>query len=166
MEVWLMKNKILFYAFRITVILAFITGVVYAVKFINLITQIGMLYTEYAFDDLSSWSMFFIIYEILCLAALVLSAVTFKFTRPEISTARTLVLLFATLSDLFAHKYVTVFSGYTNAVDAIDKFQDIEDEGFITILISILGVAMVLILAISSVVALKQRRIPSASAEK
>lgn len=160
-----MKNKILFYAFRATVILAFIAGAVHAVKFIGLITDIGMLSTVTAFDDLRSWSMFFTVYEVLCIAALVLSSVTFKFTGMITSVVRTLVLVFAAGSALFAHRYIAVFGGIEDAVDAVDRFQGIEDNGFITIIISILGAALMFILAITSVIALKQGNIPSVQTE-
>lgn len=161
-----MKNKVLFYAFRITVILAFITGAVYSAMFIDLITRIGMLYTETAFDSLTRWSMIFVIYELLCLAALVLSAVTFKFTGMISSVVRTLVLLFALAGDLFAHRYVTVFGGITDAVEALDQFQGIEDNGFVLIAVSVIGAILMFFPAVTSIVALKRGNIPTAAAEE
>lgn len=149
-----MKKNLLFYVFRITVIITFCTGLIYLVKFFLLISQLPMMSTQDGFESLGSWSMIFFIYELLCLASLVLSAVTFKLTSVLSSAVRTAVMLFAAGADLFAHRYVSIFSSFDNAIDAVDRFQDIEDSGFGAILCSFAGVVLMLFAAITSVIAL------------
>lgn len=149
-----MKSKPIVYIFRITVILAAILGAIYTVKFFILGSNIATLPTEDAFKDLGTWSMIFFIYLIVCCIATVLSVITFNATGKVCSVMRTVVLAFAAVADLLAYKYVSVFGSIKKAVEAVDEFQDIEDNGFIMVVLSFLGAVLMVILGITSIVAI------------
>ena len=152
-----MKSKLLVYFFRSTVILACALGIVYVAKFFLLSTEIATVDTEDAYKSLGTWSMMYFLYLIVSCIAAVLSVAAFKTTGKVCSAVRTAVLLFAAVVNLMAYKYVSIFASIEDSIEALDEFQDIEDNGFTFVMLTFVGAFLLIFTAITSIVAIVKK---------
>jgi len=152
-----MKNKLVVLLFRLSLIGAGVMGLAYVIKFFILGSTISTMDTVEGFASLRTWSKIFFIYEVLCIVSLILSGVTFPATGKVKSVIRTIVIAFAVASDLLAHKYISIFSSTEDALEGIDEFQDIADNGLTKVVLSFAGACMLGILVITSIVAVVRK---------
>ena len=148
-----MKNKIAVLLFRLCLIGAGVTGIAYVVKFFILGSTIATMDTEEGFANLRTWSRIFFLYEVLCVISLIMNALTFPATSKSKSIIRTVVIAFAAAADFLAHKYISIFGSIEDAIEGIDRFQDIEEKGFTMVMMSFAGVCLLAILIFTSVAA-------------
>ena len=152
----LKNNKILVIIFRICILAAFFTGLMYFIKFVN-VPDNGS--REKAFAALSS---FFYAYMVFTVVSFVLSIVCFKTTSIVSSVVRTIslavtsIVLFLNMSFIgLMNKTLQVQSGdYSQLMELSKKAENLSNSTGIIFLLSFASVFVMLVLFITSVVTL------------
>ena len=149
------KSKLLNVIFRILVMLTFISGMLYIIRFVSLANAPAVMTSDEYLSACRSWTYYFFVYLIMTAACTVLSVLTVIKGGNKLSGAvRTAVLLFAAVSDVLSLKYVTLFRGYEDAVEAARAVDSLGDKGKLFIIMSFIGAMLLFFLVISSVYSL------------
>ena len=155
----LKNNKILAIVFRICIYVAFFTGLMYFVKFVNAPDSGSR---EKAFAAVSS---FFYAYMVFTVVSFVLSIVCFKTTSTISSVVRTVSLAVISIILLMNRSFISLmnkalqaqsgnFGSYDELMELSNKAANLTNSTGIIFLLSFAGVFVMLVLGITSVVAL------------
>ncbi|MBR1392229.1 MAG: hypothetical protein IJ561_00175 [Ruminococcus sp.] len=146
-----MKSRGFNIFFRIVLIVTFFAGMVFLISFIRLVDSPAVMTEEQFLSACRRWTYTFIVYLFLCVGSSVLSILCFRSNGKIVSIARTAVIVFAAVADLLAMRYIFVFRGYEDAVEAAKAVDDLLDKGTVFIIMSFVGAMLLFFLMVSSV---------------
>ncbi|MBR6045938.1 MAG: hypothetical protein IKP47_09925 [Ruminococcus sp.] len=145
-----MNSKPLIILFRILLIAVFITGMIYLIAFITLIQSPATQTSEQFLAACRRWVYYYFAYTMLCIAATVLSILTFPATPKAASITRTALLFYCSVSNLLSVRYAIAFLGYEDSYDAAKKLEDITGST-VFVIMSFVGAMLTFFLMVSTI---------------
>ncbi|MBR6871930.1 MAG: hypothetical protein IKN17_00320 [Ruminococcus sp.] len=147
-----MKSRRQVIFFRVLLILTFFAGMIYLISFVSLAGAPARMSTEDFLSACHSWTYIFFFYMALCIASAVFSVLELRVSdRKHLAVLRTVVIVFAALSDILAIRYIAVFRGYEDAVEAAKAVDSLVDTGTVFIIMSFAGAMLLFFIMVSSV---------------
>lgn len=146
-----MKSKKLTLIFRILLMLTFIAGMIYLISFVRLAGAPAVMKSDEYLAACRRWTYVFFVYMGMTLVSAVLSVVAMRGAGKLIGVMRTAVIGFAAAANILAVRYIAVFRGYDDAVDAAKAVDSLVDTGTVFIIMSFAGAMLLFFLMITSV---------------
>ena len=144
-------NKRLNIIFRILLMLTFVAGMIYLISFVSLANAPAKMTAEEYLSACRRWAYVFFVYLGMTLASAVLSVMVLKGRDKPVGIVRTLVIGFAAVANILAVRYIAVFRGYEDAVDAAKAVDSLVDTGTVFIIMSFAGAMLLFFLVMTSV---------------
>ena len=146
-----MKHKRINIVFRIVLMLTFVVGMIYLISFVSLAGAPARMTSDEFLSACRRWTYIFFGYLGMTVASAVLSVIAMKGAIKPSAILRTGTIAFAAVANILAVRYIAVFRGYEDAVDAAKAVDSLVDTGTVFIIMSFAGAMLLFFLLISSV---------------
>ena len=146
-----MKGRRFNIVFRIVLMLTFVAGMIYLIAFVNLAGAPAKMTSDEYLGACRRWTYIFFVYLGMTVASAVLSVLALRGANRLSGWVRTAVIGFAAVANILAVRYIYVFRGYEDAVDAAKAVDSLVDTGTVFIIMSFAGAMLLFFLVITSV---------------
>lgn len=146
-----MKSKRMTVIFRIVLMLTFIVGMVYIISFVSLANAPATKTSDEFLSACRRWTYVFFGYLGMTVASAALSVIAMRGANKLTGIIRTAVIVFAAAANILSVRYIAVFRGYEDAVEAAKAVDSLVDTGTVFIIMSFSGAMLLFFLVISSI---------------